>query len=668
MSKSRSLISLASLSLAIGAPAISLAQDQAVPARAPETVVTATRLTETTQVGSSTTIIDRSDIERSPAQSLPDLLRREAGIQVTDLYPGNAAARATIDIRGFGETASRNTLILLNGRRLTDIDLSNVNFAAIPVENIERIEVMRGNGAAVLYGQGAVGGAVNIVTRSRPEPGFRGTAEVALGSDEYRQTSLSASQGWGAYNLTAFANRIRSDGYRVNNDLDQGTLFTELRRQGDANQVFLQLSYDEQTLGLPGGRRVGPTTSELATDRRGTSTPFDEGTRREWAAVAGTVLDIGRDTRLILDAGARRKKQHTDYQFTPGMSFLQDQELDTLSLTPRAETATTFFGRRLDILAGVDLYNHDFDVDTAMPAFAFFTKAAARETSLAGYGQATWALTPTVDASAGLRLHGFRYRVTDDTGTDFEEKDVLTAADMGLAWRTTRTLTLRTRAGRSFRTPTVEERNAVVGNPFELAPQTSWDVEVGAAYDVGGLRLDATAYAMWLSDEIAYDPSAGPFGANANYDKTRRLGIELDGRWSPRSDLDLGATLGLRRSTFESGPFNGNEVPLSAPITASVFATWQATEIVYLSTQANYVSKQRLINDQAATQPEIPSYATVDLKAGLRLSPLNVSATISNLFDEDYFPYGVASTSTPGTYLAYPAPGRTLMVRGALTF
>ena len=71
-----------------------------------------------------------------------------------------------MDIRGFGEASKSNSLILVNGIRLNDIDMSNVNLSYIPIDSIERIEIIRGGSAGTLYGSGAIGGAVNIVTKN----------------------------------------------------------------------------------------------------------------------------------------------------------------------------------------------------------------------------------------------------------------------------------------------------------------------------------------------------------------------------------------------------------------------------------------------------------------------------------------------------------------------
>ena len=72
-------------------------------------------------------------------------------------------------MRGFGEASSSNFLMLLNGRKLNDLDMGGINFSNIPLSSIDRIEIIRGNSAGTIYGSGAVGGAINIVTKDSSE-------------------------------------------------------------------------------------------------------------------------------------------------------------------------------------------------------------------------------------------------------------------------------------------------------------------------------------------------------------------------------------------------------------------------------------------------------------------------------------------------------------------
>ena len=105
----------------------------------PETLVTATRI-DVGLPGTSVTIIDKETIKNSALDDLSVILGQEAGIQTRDFFGGLNGTRAIIDIRGFGSVGTQNSLILIDGRRLNDIDLANVDLGKIPIENIEQIE------------------------------------------------------------------------------------------------------------------------------------------------------------------------------------------------------------------------------------------------------------------------------------------------------------------------------------------------------------------------------------------------------------------------------------------------------------------------------------------------------------------------------------------------
>ena len=201
--------------------------------------------------------------------------------------------------------------MLINGRRLNDIDMAGVDFSTIPRDSIERIEITRGNSGAVLYGDNAVGGVINIVLKNGvggPPVAMR--AEAGVGSFNQRLADLSATTNYGPWSTSFYGNAIKSDGYRENNALDQRNGVGNLNYTTPDLKAFLTVTGDDQKLGLPGGRIVDPSIglNELVTNRRGAATPFDYGNQQGASATAGFTKTILNGVDLIVDGGVRDKK------------------------------------------------------------------------------------------------------------------------------------------------------------------------------------------------------------------------------------------------------------------------------------------------------------------------------------------------------------------------
>src|SRR5437868_13288004 len=136
---------------------ICYAQDQSI-------VITATRFVDAKRdLPVGVTVITADDIRKSASSNVGDILAQFGLLQIRDLA---GTQNPQLDLRGFGITGDQNTLVLLDGLRLTESDLESAQLSAIPLESIERIEIVRGGGA-VLYGAGATGGTINIITRDR---------------------------------------------------------------------------------------------------------------------------------------------------------------------------------------------------------------------------------------------------------------------------------------------------------------------------------------------------------------------------------------------------------------------------------------------------------------------------------------------------------------------
>lgn len=232
-------------------------------------------------VGSSNSVITAEDIARSPGTTIQDVLSQEVGIQTNSTSGGKNGVGTTVDMRGFGATASSNTLILVNGRRLADFDSIGFDLSSIPRDAIERIEITRGNGGAVLYGDGAIGGVINIITKTGVGKPLTGRIEAGFGSFNQRELNAIAAKSHGPYSVSVSGNAVNSDGYRVNDYVRQRNGIGDLRYTGDEGSAWLNVTGEDQNLGLPGARLVTTTSSELDTDRRGATTPTAYSSKQE---------------------------------------------------------------------------------------------------------------------------------------------------------------------------------------------------------------------------------------------------------------------------------------------------------------------------------------------------------------------------------------------------
>src|SRR5689334_21710384 len=265
-------------------------------------------------VGASSTVITAEEIAHSPSNNLPDILAQVPGVQLTTLFgsPVNGV-KTSVDLRGFGAFATANTLILINGRRLNDIDMAQVDFSTIPLDSIERIEITRGNSGAVLYGDNAIGGVINIVTKTGvggPPVAIRG--EAGVGSFNTRLANISTATNYGPWSTAFFGNGFKSDGYRDNNAVDQKNGIGSINYTTPDLKAFLTVTADDRKLGLPGSRIVDPLNpigpiDELTNNRRGTSTPFDFSNQQGKSATTGFTKTIIDGVDLIVDGGYRQK-------------------------------------------------------------------------------------------------------------------------------------------------------------------------------------------------------------------------------------------------------------------------------------------------------------------------------------------------------------------------
>ncbi|HJU25767.1 MAG TPA: TonB-dependent receptor, partial [Rhodanobacteraceae bacterium] len=462
------------------------AQDDIV--NEPAVQVTATRQAQTVDASlADVTVITRADIDTSGAADLYDLLRTQAGVDVA--RSGGPGEQTALFLRG---TNSNHVLVLVDGVRIASTGTGAVDFSLLPLDAIERIEIVRGPRAAY-WGSDAIGGVVQVFTRRLTGP----SAAVQYGS--YGDASASAGIGdWndrGGFSVQAGMRHVRGfsaqnpEGFSFDPD-DDGLRNRNLAARGE-------LKLGSQTL----------SASALFSD---SVNEFDQGTSHVieqdlGAAMAGDVTDRWFQK---LSVGSARDDLDTPDFFElfrsrrQGATWLNLFTLDDhQSLTAGLERVHES-GEDVDTFGGSDVFDRSRDNTAVFAGWsghlqAFDWELAARHDHNSVFGGAT-----TGSGAIGLRVAP--------------------------------TLRLTASLGQGFRAPSLNEQfspgfgGLFAGNP-DLRPERSRSSELGAEWTpMDRLSLKLAAYHSDIDDLIDF---TGPLFRAENTEHARIDGVELETHW-----------------------------------------------------------------------------------------------------------------------------------------
>ena len=631
-----------------------------------EVVVTATRdVEEIRKIPANVTVITKEEIEQSNARSTVDLLRSEEGVVVRDFY-GNGK-NATVDIRGLGETAPLNVLVLVDGRRVNEIDLSGVDWTQIPVDQIERVEIVRGSGS-VLYGDNAVGGVINIITK-KPDKPFSARAEGVLGSYQYGKIAGSAGGKWGPYSAMLNAGYSTTEGYRENGFLrakDVGGRF--IYDLNDRVRFNLSGSLHSDKAGLPGAL----TQNEIRTlGRRGTTSPDDKAETDDGYGAFGLKARLWDYGQVEADLSYRHREVK---DFFPSFSFEDKRNSGTWGFTPRYILEKPLWDLPNKLILGLDLYRSDSNISSES-AFGP-NRSEIKKNSFGLYAHDEVSLLNDLLLSLGLRDEWVTYDLFQaEPFLKDKVSDSEPAWDLGLNYLFGKKSSVFFSHKRSFRFPVSDELVQFVFIPPNLVarvnpnmkPQTGYHYEVGIrhVFPVFNDQLEANLTFFWIDmkDEIFFNPQTF---TNENFPKTRRQGIEAGVRARPFPWLSAWANYGYVRPLLRAESFSGNDIPGVPRHKGSLGADAELGKGFLFSTRANIVGSRYFISDWANQVEKQGTYNTVDVKLSYSWKGLTAFFGINNLFNRNYEEFGVVSSS--GTPNFYPSPEQNLIGGISYTF
>ena len=588
-----------------------------------------------------TSVITDADIQRIGAMTVNDAIVRLLGVVGRqDFYGGGDYA---LDLRGFGSTASSNQVVIVDGIRINEADLSGTRLAGIPIESVSQIEVIRGSGA-VLYGEGATGGVIIVTTKAGAGAARKNAASLYAGVGSYglREGRANATLASGGFSLDVNAMNRKADNHRDNFRSETDAVSAVAQWSNEWLRLGASRAQDSLDTGLPGGL----TAAQYQNNPRQANTPQDKASIDNVRNGLFAEASLG-EWQLLADAGWRDKKLRSVSAFG---AFDYDVKATNYALRAVHSAKQSAFSSKL--VVGTDYASWQRDV---LGAFG----STATQASRAYYfrDELTFASTGTV-LSVGARTERIK---KDIMGTSSGLADRQNAWELGLSQPLNKEVAVYGRVGRSFRLANADEFS-FTSPGVTLLPQRSTDVELGSRYASGPVKMEARLYHSALTNEIGFDPNApnpfgGNFGANVNFDPTRRSGLELDGSYAYAANLNLRANAVLRKSIFSSGPYAGKDVPLAPNRTFAVHADWTPLAGHLVSGGLNWVSSQ---HPDFANQCSIPAYTTADARYAYQRQNVEFSLGITNLFDRKFYTQAFRCASGV-TNAIYPEAGRAVV-------
>ncbi|MED5339069.1 MAG: TonB-dependent receptor [Pseudomonadota bacterium] len=663
-----------------------------------EVVITDTRLTSGLP-GASTITVTSEQIENSPYQTLAEILSTQPGIQFRSLYSDPTGSKDVVDVRGFGATAESNTLILLDGRRQNDMEIEKSFLANIPLESIERIEIIKGSAGSVLYGDGAIGGVINIITK-HPAKSDRANIKIAAGSFSTKKTNISVAQVKDNFSISLHGQITDTDGYRQNGNLLNQNIINDFRYTGKKLKAYLNIKGDQRKMGMPGGLSTNQVVNGRPVglyyhDRNAATEIMDKSSSSSTELTLGGTHQLDKNFEIITDGGIRRTKNHfTDIDNAFGSHNNNRTYLDTWSLTPRLTGDFQFLGTPANTTLGLDWYYSDYrTVRGKSLDDKPHNEFDARQHTLGLYCQNIFSPRDLKgDISFGIRLHHLNFVGGDQLDLDapdgdwrsqtetLEETSWAFSSEIGINHRLTNQSTIFGRAARGIRLPTIDERISskdTGATTFKLKTQRSWDLEGGIKHHIGSINLQSSAYAMWIRNEIHLDARKDSFlGTNVNLHKTRRYGFENAIEYQLLKDFSINGNINYTRAQFQCCDINdglkldGNDLPLISKWTGNLYAKWQISEYTTMAVNTSFVGSRKFDNDQEEFHTKIPGYSTTDLKVRGSKEKFFWLFEINNLFDKEYYNYGVASSNRTkaSTENIYPLAGRNFLLQAGYTY
>lgn len=648
----------------------------------PPVLVNSTRLRDVeepiAQVTGKVIVVTAEEIDKLGATTVQEVLQYQTGIVLYDAL-GNEFQQ-TVDMRGFNAQPVTATSVFVDGVRVNEPDFNTINFDLIPIEDIERIEILPGT--ATVFGRNALAGVINITTkrgrRDRPHVGFN----IGGGSYGRQRYSLNTDGPLPISNFDYYfgVTRELTNGYR--NEFDPrnaGARITRLLaklgyRPGESTDASVAYTRVLDSISQAGSLPA----SLLRVDRNSNITPGDES--------RSNLHQVGLNLKQKLPAGFSValngffRRNDIDL-FNRGLSSESTLKTATRSggTTVQASHEGAILTKKNLLTLGFEYARNNFDSDNSgifLPAFTFQNMRSTKEDVVGVFLTDSFHLFDWLAIHGGLRYDWDRLNFTDEIDPTLSGSKTYNRVSpkTGLIYTPIKNLSFSFSYSEGVRIPTVDELFAQgpFGSNPDLKAMKSRNFELGAKAQLRDW-LDASLALFYtpVRNEILFivvDPISF-FGRNENIARTLRRGIELSLKARYQNWLDAFINYTAMKATFETDVLllsgqvrKGDELPLVPRHRVSVGINTYPIEGLTVSLLGNYVGSQFMQRDEPNQAKKVIDYFVLNSRLAYQWKEWTGYVNFNNLTNRKY--------STSGILVNEPfrVPAPTFNVFAGLSF
>lgn len=588
-----------------------------------EVLVTANRFerkdTETTYASE---VHNRQMIDASGATSLYDYLAQYTSLNVLPNF-GNKVT-PNIDMRGYGSaTGYQNIVVTVDGQRLNNIDASSQLIGAIPLDNIDRIEITKGSGS-VIYGDGAMAGTVQIYTRSRT-----GISVNASGGNFGAQTgNISAGISEKYFDFSVSLSHDSHDGFSKKDTTGRRDEFTS-----NAQHAKLKIKpTDDLRFIIEGASsRTDVRYNNLLTRAQFRSDPRQNGggpythqglDSDQWRV--GFEYDI--TERLRIAATHYDEDKLSDFiNFNNPLNYRYKS--DDLSLSYNSE--------QLNAVVGIQTF--DGERETIANFFGPANKTSKDNSAV--FGQVEYRVE-ALTFLAGARRESVKYVYSPDNSPSLKDEEKLNSYDLGVNYRFNEAVSAFANYNYAFQTPNIDYfftpvfMGPSVFNGF-IEPAKVKQTNIGINHTTVRNRFKATVFYADLQNEIYLNP----FFINTNIDDSHKYGLELQDHWRITDRLNASLIYTYTRAIIDresdlGGALEGKNLPGVPKHGVNAGINWAFYDNANLNLSHVWRSTAYSANDFVNLGPQKQnSYESTNISVSYRYRQIQVFTAVNNIFE-----------------------------------